>query len=106
MVTSPIRVEATLLMPIRAMSRSSRMRSTCGRKARPTMVRLTRRVVRSNSFTPRAVSSFSMRRLSGGGAKAALVYYGAEGLEVVEVEVDDHGGRPMGIGMGGLSYGR
>jgi hypothetical protein len=26
-------------------------------------------------------------------------------LEVVEVEVDDHGGRPMGIGMGGLSYG-
>ena len=42
----------------------------------------------------------------GGSAKTTLVYYGAEGLEVVEVEVDDHGGRPMGIGMGGLSYGR
>ncbi|MCT7085180.1 hypothetical protein, partial [Salmonella enterica] len=30
------------------------------------------------------------------------VYYGAKGLEVVEVEVDDHGRKPVGIGMEGI----
>ena len=66
MVTLAMRVEATSLMLIRATSRSSSIRSTCGRKARPTVVRLTLRVVRSNSLTLSADSSFSIRRLRAG----------------------------------------
>ncbi|MNS10118.1 hypothetical protein D3C72_416250 [compost metagenome] len=65
-MTWPKRVDATSLMPNKATSRSSSKRSTLGMNPRPAWVRLTLRVVRSKSLTPRASSSFSMRRLSAG----------------------------------------
>ncbi|MNT35632.1 hypothetical protein D3C72_1716660 [compost metagenome] len=65
-VTVPVRCAARSATPSTASSRPLSASRTFTRNTCPTLVSCTRRVVRSNSLTPSASSSFSMRRLSAG----------------------------------------
>ena len=74
-------------------------------KILPIQREVTRRVVRSNSRLPSAVSSFSMRRLRadcdnvdgfGRQPKTAIFHQGAKGVEIVEVKIYGHGGILIG----------
>ena len=106
-VTSPSCVGApSPMLSSECSSWSSSERALCA-KSRPTAVRLTRRVVRSNSRTPSATSSFATRRLSAGcdrwmESAAARKFIssatGDEGLKVgkIEAHVGALGGRRRG----------
>ncbi|OWW20042.1 hypothetical protein AYR66_11595 [Noviherbaspirillum denitrificans] len=66
MTTSPTCDDATSRMLSSESSRSSSKARAFFEKSRPTAVRLTLRVVRSNRRMPSAASSFSTRRLRAG----------------------------------------